>query len=60
MHIVIDSEQFMRTLKRMTHEIIERNTSLQDIILVGIEKRELLLLEKLKNLYWILKVLMYL
>ncbi len=25
MHIVIDSEQFMRTLKRMTHEIIERN-----------------------------------
>ena len=39
MHIVIDSEQFMRTLKRMTHEIIERNTSLQDIILVGIEKK---------------------
>ena len=36
---IIDSEQFLRTLKRMTHEIIERNYDLNKIILVGIEKK---------------------
>lgn len=33
---IIDSEQFNRTLKRMTHEIIERNDNLDKIVLVGI------------------------
>lgn len=37
---VIDPDQFTRTLKRMTHEIIERNDDLSQIILVGIEKKE--------------------
>lgn len=39
MKIVIDNEQFLRTLKRMTHEIIERNESLENVVLVGIEKK---------------------
>lgn len=39
MKYVIEMEQFTRTLKRMTHEIIERNENIQDIVLVGIEKK---------------------
>lgn len=39
MKVVIESDHFIRTLKRMTHEIIERNDNLDDIILVGIEKK---------------------
>lgn len=39
MKVVIDSEQFSRSLKRMTHEIIERNADLKDLVLVGIEKK---------------------
>lgn len=39
MKIVIESEHFLRTLKRMSHEIIEKNNDLSDIILVGIEKK---------------------
>jgi len=37
MKIIIEPEQFNRTLKRMTHEIIERNEDLSRVILVGIE-----------------------
>lgn len=33
---IIDKEQFNRTLKRITHEIIERNDNLSNIVLVGI------------------------
>ena len=39
MKVLIESEQFIRTLKRMTHEIIEKNNDLSKIILVGIEKK---------------------
>ncbi len=39
MKIIIESEQFNRTLKRMTHEIIEKNEELSKIILVGIERK---------------------
>ena len=39
MKVIIDNEQFNRSLKRMTHEIIERNDNLSDIVLVGIEKK---------------------
>ena len=37
MKIIIEPDQFNRTLKRMTHEIIERNEDLKRVILVGIE-----------------------
>ena len=36
MKTILETEQFSRTLKRMTHEIIEKNDNLQDIVLVGI------------------------
>src|SRR5574344_1285125 len=36
MKTIIEPEQFNRTLKRMTHEIIEKNENIKDIVLVGI------------------------
>ena len=39
MKIVIEKEQFTRTLKRMTHEIIEKNEDISDVVLVGIERK---------------------
>ncbi|MFA6377175.1 MAG: bifunctional pyr operon transcriptional regulator/uracil phosphoribosyltransferase PyrR [Acholeplasmataceae bacterium] len=36
---IMNQEQLSRTLKRMTHEIIERNTNLSDIVLIGILKK---------------------
>ena len=36
---IMNQEQISRTLKRMTHEIIERNQELHDIVLVGILKK---------------------
>ena len=39
MKVVIEPDHFNRTLKRMTHEIIERNEDLTRVILVGIERK---------------------
>lgn len=39
MKIVIDSEQFEKTLKRLTHEIIERNDDMSEVVLVGIKHK---------------------
>lgn len=39
MKLIVEKEQFIRTIKRMTHEIIEKNQNLNDIILVGIERK---------------------
>lgn len=50
MKLIIDGEQFNRTLKRMTHEIIERNEDLSKIILVGIEKKGTPIANEIKNL----------
>jgi pyrimidine operon attenuation protein / uracil phosphoribosyltransferase len=36
---IMNEEQLSRTLKRMTHEIIERNQTLDDIVFVGILKK---------------------
>ena len=36
---IMNQEQISRTLKRMTHEIIERNSNLSDLVLVGIMKK---------------------
>ena len=41
MKMIIEKEQFERTLKRMTHEIIEKNDDLNNVILFGIEKKGL-------------------
>ncbi len=49
MKVIIDNEQFGRSLKRMTHEIIERNDNLEDIVLVGIEKKGSPIAREIKN-----------
>lgn len=36
MALVIEKEIIMKTLKRMTHEIIERNDDMDEVILIGI------------------------
>ncbi len=36
---IMNQEQLERTLKRMTHEIIERNPNLEDVVLAGILKK---------------------
>ncbi|TVP86762.1 MAG: bifunctional pyr operon transcriptional regulator/uracil phosphoribosyltransferase PyrR [Acholeplasmataceae bacterium] len=36
---IMNQEQLERTLKRMTHEIIERNPDLEDVVLAGILKK---------------------
>lgn len=36
---ILNNEQVIRTLKRITHEIIERNQNLENIVLVGILKK---------------------
>ena len=50
MKTIIEEEQFNRTLKRMTHEIIERNEELDKIILVGIEKKGTPIAKEIKEL----------
>ncbi len=39
MKVVIESEQFEKTLKRLTHEIIERNDDMSNVVLMGIKKK---------------------
>jgi len=39
MHCLFDYETVLKTLRRMTHEIIEKNDDLNDIILIGIMKK---------------------
>lgn len=50
MKIVIDKEQFGRTLKRMTHEIIEKNEDLKNIVLAGIERKGTPIAEAIRDL----------
>lgn len=39
LHCLIDHETVLKTLRRMTHEIIEKNDDLGEIILIGIMKK---------------------
>jgi len=50
MKVIIEKEQFNRTLKRMTHEIIERNEDLSKVILVGIERKGTPIAKEIKEL----------
>lgn len=52
MKVIIENEQFNRTLKRMTHEIIEKNEDLSKIILVGIEKKGTPIAKEIKELIY--------
>ncbi|MFC0309451.1 bifunctional pyr operon transcriptional regulator/uracil phosphoribosyltransferase PyrR [Gallibacterium trehalosifermentans] len=37
--VIIDENQFFRTISRISHEIIEKHQSLDDVIIVGIKRR---------------------
>ncbi|TNF08939.1 MAG: bifunctional pyr operon transcriptional regulator/uracil phosphoribosyltransferase PyrR [Bacillota bacterium] len=46
---IMNQEQISRTLKRMTHEMIERNQDLSDIVFLGIMKKGFPIAEILKE-----------
>lgn len=50
MAIVMDSGDIARALKRISHEIIEHNHGLSNVVLLGIPTRGSYLSERLKNL----------
>src|SRR5699024_4236213 len=37
--VIIDESQFFRTISRISHEIIEKHQTLDDLIIVGIRRR---------------------
>lgn len=47
--IIIDEDQFMRTVSRISHEIIEKHENLQDLIIVGIKRRGAEIAELIKR-----------
>lgn len=53
MKTIIESEQFTRTLKRMTHEIIERNEDLSSLVLVGIERKGTPIAKEIQSLIFL-------
>lgn len=50
MKTILDTQQLHRTLKRMTHEIIEAFPSLDDVVLCGIESKGVILATEIKQL----------
>ncbi|MCR5350425.1 MAG: bifunctional pyr operon transcriptional regulator/uracil phosphoribosyltransferase PyrR [Acholeplasmatales bacterium] len=52
MKTIIEKEHFGRSLKRMTHEIIERNEDLTKVVLVGIEKKGTPIAKEIKELIY--------
>lgn len=47
--IIIDQDQFMRTISRISHEIIEKHQNLDDLIIVGIKRRGAEIAELIKR-----------
>ena len=37
--IIIDENQFFRTISRISHEVIEKNQDLDGVVIVGIKRR---------------------
>ena len=48
--VVMDSLQIRRTIMRISHEIIERNKGVENVILVGIQKRGVPLAERISRM----------
>lgn len=47
--IIIDGEQFKRTISRISHQIIEKHGSLEHLVLVGIKRRGVEIAEMLQR-----------
>ena len=45
--VLMNPDQMLRAMKRMTHEILERNESAKDIIIMGIRRRGIPLAERI-------------
>jgi len=54
MRKLIDQDKMMRTVRRISHEIVERNNALEDVVLLGVEKNGVplakLIQENIKNI----------
>ena len=48
--VIFDQDAINRTLKRMTHELLEKNRDFKDVVLVGIKTRGVFLAERLCQL----------
>jgi len=48
--IIFDADAINRSLKRIAHEILEKNNSLNDVVLVGIKTRGVFLAQRLSEL----------
>ena len=46
---ILDSDQIFRTIKRITHEIMEKNDDLTSIVLVGIKNKGVFLAKRLQE-----------
>ncbi|KYK91429.1 hypothetical protein SA508_00230, partial [Aggregatibacter actinomycetemcomitans serotype d str. SA508] len=47
--IIIDENQFLRTISRISHEIIEKHQYLDNLVIVGIKRRGAEIAELIKN-----------
>ena len=57
---LLDENAIRRALTRLSHEIIEKNKGVEDIVLVGIKRRGYPLAERLSEFIEKLKVLKFL
>lgn len=48
--LILSSEALGRSLKRMAHEIAERNESARDLVLVGVQRRGVFIAQRLATL----------
>ncbi len=46
---ILDSEQMHRTLERLTSEVLERHVQMQDLALIGIQRRGVQLAQRIKQ-----------
>lgn len=47
--IIMDADQIRRAIKRISHEIVERNFGLDDIVIVGIRRRGVYMAERIAD-----------
>lgn len=47
--IIMDSDSMNRTIKRIAHEVIEKDSNFNNLVLVGIKRRGIYLAERIKE-----------
>lgn len=47
--LILDADSIERALTRMAHEILEKNKGVQDLVLIGIQTRGVVLAKRLNN-----------